>query len=102
MLESAARKFAMNACARSMVIWVLLTILIAACFALRLVHAQAGAPQGAPSVHWEELTAADFREGIHRSQGVCLLPFGILEKHGPHLPLGTDLLDVRYAALHAA
>src|SRR5256886_2838535 len=29
-------------------------------------------------------------------------PFGILEKHGPHLPLGTDLLDVRYAALHAA
>jgi creatinine amidohydrolase len=30
------------------------------------------------------------------------LPFGILEKHGPHLPLGTDLLDVRYASLHAA
>ena len=54
------------------------------------------------SVHWEELTAADFREGIRRSQGTCLLPFGILEKHGPHLPLGTDLLDVRYAALHAA
>lgn len=54
------------------------------------------------SVHWEELTASDFREGIHRSQGVCLLPFGIIEKHGPHLPLGTDLLDVRYAALHAA
>jgi creatinine amidohydrolase len=53
-------------------------------------------------VHWEELTAADFREGIHRSQGTCLLPFGILEKHGAHLPLGTDLLDVRYAALHAA
>ena len=39
------------------------------------------------SVHWEELTAADFREGIRRSQGTCLLPFGILEKHGPHLPL---------------
>jgi creatinine amidohydrolase len=54
------------------------------------------------SVHWEELTAADFREGIRRSQGTCLLPFGILEKHGPHLPLGTDLLDVRFAALHAA
>src|SRR5207245_11332679 len=54
------------------------------------------------SVHWEELTAADFAKGIRRSQGTCLLPFGILEKHGPHLPLGTDLLDVRYAALHAA
>ncbi len=54
------------------------------------------------SVHWEELTAADFAKGIQQSQGTCLLPFGILEKHGPHLPLGTDLLDVRYAALHAA
>ena len=57
---------------------------------------------GQLSVHWEELTASDFRDGIHRSQGTCLLPFGILEKHGPHLPLGTDLLDVRYASLHAA
>jgi len=54
------------------------------------------------SVHWEELTAADFRQAIQQSGGTCLLPFGILEKHGPHLPLGTDLLDVRYAALHAA
>jgi creatinine amidohydrolase len=54
------------------------------------------------SVHWEELTAADFAQGIKQSGGACLLPFGIIEKHGPHLPLGTDLLDVRYAALHAA
>jgi len=54
------------------------------------------------STHWEELTADDFRSAIQQSQGTCLLPFGILEKHGPHLPLGTDLLDVRYAALHAA
>jgi creatinine amidohydrolase len=68
---------------------------------LKSLEAQA-TPSNKLSVHWEELTASDFREGIHRSQGVCLLPFGILEKHGPHLPLGTDLLDVRYAALHAA
>jgi creatinine amidohydrolase len=54
------------------------------------------------SVKWEELTAADFRQAIQQSKGTCLLPFGILEKHGPHLPLGTDLLNVRYAALHAA
>ncbi|MGE5053675.1 MAG: creatininase family protein [Acidobacteriota bacterium] len=65
-------------------------------------QAQTPAATGKLSVHWEELTAADFREGIQRSQGTCLLPFGIIEKHGPHLPLGTDLLDVRYAALHAA
>jgi creatinine amidohydrolase len=92
----------MNARARSMIFRVLLTILVAACFAPCIANAQAGTPQAKLSVHWEELTAADFREGVHRSQGVCLLPFGILEKHGPHLPLGTDLLDVRYAALHAA
>ena len=54
------------------------------------------------SVHWEELTAPDFAKAIQQSRGTCLLPFGILEKHGPHLPLGTDLLDVRYTALHAA
>lgn len=54
------------------------------------------------STKWEELTAEDFRAAIQQSKGTCLLPFGILEKHGPHLPLGTDLLNVRYAALHAA
>jgi creatinine amidohydrolase len=53
-------------------------------------------------VHWEELTAADFKDGIARAQGTCLLPFGIMEKHGPHLPLGNDLLNVRYVALNAA
>jgi len=50
------------------------------------------------STKWEELTAADFRQGITQSKNTCLLPFGILEKHGPHLPLGTDLLNVRYVA----
>jgi creatinine amidohydrolase len=54
------------------------------------------------STKWEELTAGDFKEAIAKAQGTCLLPFGILEKHGPHLPLGTDLLNVRYVAEHAA
>jgi creatinine amidohydrolase len=64
--------------------------------------ANLGWSQNKLSVHWEELTAADFRSAIQQSQGTCLLPFGILEKHGAHLPLGTDLLKVRYASLHAA
>ena len=79
----------------------ILMLLALVFIAKQLAHAQAASPAKL-SVHWEELTASDFREAIHRSQGTCLLPFGILEKHGPHLPLGTDLLDVRYAALHAA
>ncbi len=31
-----------------------------------------------------------------------MLPFGILEKHGPHLPIGTDLLNTRKATIDAA
>lgn len=57
--------------------------------------------QSALSPKWEELTGPDFIQAIHQSQGVCVLPFGIIEKHGPHLPLGTDLLDVRFAVLNA-
>ena len=59
----------------------------------------AQAPLG---VKWEELTAADFAKAIQQSQGTCILPIGILEKHGPHLPLGTDLINVRYVSLAAA
>ena len=72
-------------------------LLIALAF-LGTVHANA---QTKLSTKWEELTAADFRQGIQQAKGTCLLPFGILEKHGPHLPLGTDLLNVRFASLHA-
>lgn len=72
------------------------------CAVLILCSVPVALAQSQLSVHWEELTAPDFIQAIHQSQGVCLLPFGILEKHGPHLPLGTDLINVRYASLHAA
>jgi len=75
---------------------------ILGCLALLVLGGRAAEGQAKHSVKWEELTSADFRDAIAEAQGTCLLPFGILEKHGPHLPLGTDLLDVRYAALHAA
>jgi creatinine amidohydrolase len=64
--------------------------------------AQSPAVQSKLSVHWEELSAAEFRDAITRAQSTCLLPIGIMEKHGPHLPLGNDLLNVRYIALNAA
>jgi creatinine amidohydrolase len=54
------------------------------------------------SVHWEELTAGDFVQAIQKAQNTCVLPFGILEKHGPHLPIGTDLINVRWASLKGA
>ena len=53
------------------------------------------------SPKWEELTAEDFVKALQSSSGVCLLPFGIIEKHGPSGPLGTDLINVRGATLEA-
>ena len=68
---------------------------------LWILAAGMAAAQSLP-VKWEELTAGDFAKGIQQSGGTCVLPFGIVEKHGPHLPLGTDLINVRYAAEHGA
>jgi creatinine amidohydrolase len=59
------------------------------------------APGGLP-VRYEELTAPDFVRALEKSGGTCLIPLGVIEKHGPHLPLGTDLLNVRLVALRAA
>lgn len=53
------------------------------------------------SAKWEELTGPDFIKAIQQAQGVCVLPFGIIEKHGAQLPLGTDLINVRFAVEHA-
>ena len=71
-------------------------------FAICILATATVSAQQKLSVHWEELTADDFRHAIEQAKGTCILPIGIMEKHGPHLPLGTDLLNVRYAALHAA
>jgi len=68
---------------------------------LLVLSAQAGLSQAGLSPKWEELTGPEFIQAIHQAQGVCVLPFGIIEKHGPHLPLGTDLLDVRFAVANA-
>jgi creatinine amidohydrolase len=54
------------------------------------------------SAKWEELTAPDFTQALQASKGTCALPFGIIEKHGPAGPLGTDLINVRYTTTLAA
>jgi creatinine amidohydrolase len=68
-----------------------------------LAGPQAAKPSAGPlSVHYEELTSPDFTRAVARSGGTCIVPLGILEKHGPHLPLGTDLIDCRDLSLKAA
>lgn len=53
-------------------------------------------------VKLEELTAPDFIKAVEKAGKVCLIPIGVMEKHGPHLPLGTDLIDIKEISLRAA
>jgi len=44
---------------------------------------------------WDELTASEWTAALKKSNETCILPIGILEKHGPHVPIGSDLIQVR-------
>jgi creatinine amidohydrolase len=44
---------------------------------------------------WDELTASEWPKALEKSSQTCILPIGILEKHGPHVPIGSDLIQVR-------
>ncbi len=74
-------------------------IIVAAAIAIAL-SSSARAQRLSPK--WEELTAADFVQALDAAAFSCVLPFGIVEKHGPAGPLGTDLINVRYTTLLAA
>lgn len=51
---------------------------------------------------WDELTASDWPVALEKSSRTIILPIGILEKHGPHAPMGSDLIHVRELAKRAA
>jgi creatinine amidohydrolase len=51
---------------------------------------------------WDELTASDWVKAQERAAYACILPIGILEKHGPHVPMGSDLIQVREWSARAA
>ena len=51
---------------------------------------------------WENLREEEFKEAIEKSNGVCILPVGCLEKHGQHLPVGTDVIHITEIAKRAA
>jgi len=61
-----------------------------------------GYAQSILPVQFDELSGPQVIEAVSASHGICLLPFGIMEKHGPHLPLSTDLIIAREIALKAA
>ncbi|HSO85116.1 MAG TPA: creatininase family protein [Draconibacterium sp.] len=65
-----------------------------------LVFANSVTAQDIP-FRFEELTAPDFVIAVEKSNKTCIIPIGVMEKHGPHLPLGTDLFLSREYALRA-
>ena len=50
---------------------------------------------------WEELTAHDFPAAVAAARQTCVIACGVLEKHGEHLPIGTDTLNARAVAERA-
>lgn len=51
---------------------------------------------------WENLREEEFKDAIKESKGLCILPVGCLEKHGQHLPVGTDVIHITEIARLAA
>ena len=41
------------------------------------------APGQTLSNHWEDLTSPEVVQALQQSNQTCLLPFGVVEKHGP-------------------
>jgi creatinine amidohydrolase len=52
-------------------------------------------------MQWEHLTSDEFALAV-RLTGVCILTMGVVERHGTHLPLGTDYLSGHAIACLAA
>lgn len=75
----------------------LLVIVVVLNFTLLLSAQKTTLPIG-----WEELTSPDFKEAVKQSGSVCIIPMGVVEKHGPHLPLGTDVFTAREVSRCAA
>ena len=43
-------------------------------------------------MNWEKMTSVEFQQAVKETP-VCIIAFGVLERHGNHLPLGTDYLN---------
>ncbi len=53
-------------------------------------------------MQWENLTSLDFEKAVAVCSGVGILPIAVIEPHGPHLPLGTDMFEAHATACRAA
>ena len=52
-------------------------------------------------MQWEHLNQQEFCEAVRDTQ-LCIVPMGVLERHGDHMPNGTDCFAAHYVACEAA
>jgi hypothetical protein len=71
-----------------------LTVILICLLPGTALFAQSGAGEKLP-VKWEELIAPKFVQAVEQSGGVCIIPLGVYEKHGIHLPLGELQIQSR-------
>ena len=51
---------------------------------------------------WYDLREEEFEGALERSGGLCVIPLGCTEKHGQHLPVGTDYYETLNIVKRAA
>ncbi len=52
-------------------------------------------------IRWEHLTPPEFKK-LAREEQLCILPIASLERHGDHMPFGTDAIVAHTVACRAA
>jgi creatinine amidohydrolase len=101
MVVSSSTQTEVKKMAKKLAFWALVTFLFFGVCCYLAAGARDDQKTGLP-VHYEELTAPQFSLAVEKSGGTCVIPLGIMEKHGAHLPLGTDLISCRETARLAA
>jgi len=77
-------------------------ILFSAVMLITLLSFSQADPGKTLPVRLEELSSPQFADAVEKSGGVCVIPMGVIEKHGTHLPLGTDMFEARESVTQAA
>ncbi len=52
-------------------------------------------------MEWLKITGPRFKKAVASGEAVAVLPCGSIEKHGEHLPLGTDTLNIEFLCREA-
>lgn len=88
---------------RAFVVFIVWILSGSAAWAREQPTAQRSTPhRGASRIHkLEELTWPQI-DALDRARTVLILPVGMLEEHGPHLPIGADTIGVSFEATATA